>query len=516
MISSGSLRPAVVLVADRTLSAKYDILFEGIFATMQTTHIPEVAVRNFVAPKVRVDGNGRALTAPLGLRRVESALVEYTDLGAGDVVCTTPEYLPKLLGPWVKVVGVSSSDPLGHGMSNTTTTSFWDGELYTRFWTRRLLETISKARENYGFKVVGGGAGAWQWKQYPDETAEKCIDVIFEGNFERQGPGLFADIIADREVAGHVVEKTSAAEMVCPLRGASLLGIVELSRGCGRGCTFCPMGTKKMEHLSHDIILADLETNVANGISSVVSGSEDFFRYGAEGIKPDAAKLCELLEKMQRVKGLSFMQIDHGNVTSAAQLADSELREIRRLLTWEKPSEYLWVNMGVESANGQLVAENCRGKVSPYQPDEWEDIVREVVDKMSRTGFFSVISLILGLPGETPDDVERTMELVKYLENKRAVIFPVFYEPFREEDIAAGKGFTTGKMSERHLDLYSRCYEINFRMVPKLFWDNQRAGGVSLFKRSMMRVLGKYEVRAWRSKFASVRRQIRERELTKV
>ncbi len=512
MISQNTT-PVVVLVADRTLSADYKVLFEGIFATMQTTQVPEIAMRRFVAPPIRTDGSGRAKTVPLGLRRLESALLEYTDLKADDIICTTPEFLPKLLGPSVKVVAVSSSDPLGNGMSNTTTKSFWKGELYTSYWTRKMLRQIAEAKQKYDFKVVAGGAGAWQWDRYEDSTAADCIDVIFEGYFESQGPALVTDLIEGKPTDSYILEEGTCTELVRPIKSPSLLGIIELSRGCARGCKFCTMGDKKMSHLSCDIICADLETNVAGGVKSVVSGSEDFFRYGATGIKPDFDKLRDLLERMRQVKGLSFMQIDHANVSTVAQMTDDQLKEIRRLLTWEKESNYLWVNMGVESANGCLVAQNSPGKIAPFRPDDWEDIVRQTVERMSKNGFFSVVSLILGLPGETPDDVTATLKLVKFLENQHAVVFPVFYEPLSAEQIAGDFAFTVDKMTAEHLELYSSCYEINFRKVPLLFRDNQRAGGVSWFRRTAMQLLGKTEVRAWRNNFKKIGRQIADRKM---
>ncbi|MBL7106041.1 MAG: B12-binding domain-containing radical SAM protein [Phycisphaerae bacterium] len=503
-MSKQRLRPLVVLVADRTLSADYKILFEGIFATMQTTHVPEVAMRHFVSPRVAVDSDGRAKTAPLGLRRVESALLEFTDLTEQDIVCTTPEALLDLLGPWVKVVAFSSSDPLGKGMSNTTTDNFWDGELYTRYWTRNMLEKILAAKKKYQFKVVAGGAGAWQLVRYDDEIAKECIDVIFEGYFEELGPGLFTDILNERSVETHICEKGSSVEKVQPIKHASTLGIIELSRGCGRGCKFCTMAGKKMEHLSPDTIIADLQTNVANGVTSVVSGSEDFFRYGAKGLKPDFDKLQDLLEQMRKIKGLSFMQVDHGNITSVMQLSDEQLRETRRLLSWNKKTDYLWVNMGIESANGQLVSANCPGKISPFDPDDWEHLIRQTAERMKMTGFFSVFSLILGLPGETPDDIKKTLKLVRYLGKQNAVIFPVFYEPLYDGQ----KPFTIDDMRIDHLELYRTCYEINFKMVPRLYWDNQRAGGVSWLKRVAIRILGKTEVAAWRNSFKKIQKQL--------
>ena len=500
-----STRPAVVLVADRTLTARYRVLFEGIFATMQTTAVPELAMRALVSPRQPTDAAGRALAAPLGLRRLEAALVA-SGLSSDDVAVTTPEALPRLLGPWVKLVAFSSSDPLGQGMSNTTTSRFYKGELYSRRWSLRLLETIAAGKQAHGYRVAVGGAGAWQLVRRPELIGKLGIDTIFEGYFEEAGPGLFGDVLAGRGVPSYVLERGTAIEKIKPLRGASMLGVIDLSRGCGNGCRFCVMAERAMEHLPPGLIVADLATNASAGQRSVVNSSEDFFRYGSSGGRVSFEALAGLLAEMRRVPELSFMQIDHANITSVLQFDEAQLREIRRLLQWRQPTEYLWVNLGAESASGRLVQANAAGKLGGHRAEDWPEMVLAAGERLVAAGFFPMFSIILGLPGETPDDVAATRRMVTTLSSRRSLVFPVFYEPVLAEE--AGRGFDLPRMRRDHLDLFTACYEINFRWMPRLYWDNQRAGGVSWAKRALTQLLGRTQVSAWRRRFRRLERDI--------
>ena len=394
-------------------------------------------------------------------------------------------------------------------MSNTTTHSFWGGRLYTEYWTAEMMRRIRAAKAAHGFAVVAGGAGAWQFAAEPEQARDLGFDCIFEGPFESGGPELVAAAMAGRQLPAHV-KAQAAGELVRPIKGPSMLGVIELSRGCGKGCRFCTAGGQRMTHLPKELILADLATNVAGGRRCAVSSSEDFFRYGGAGPRVNFEALRDLLESMCQVQGLSFMQIDHANVSSVLQLEPGQLREIRRLLEWERPTEYLWVNLGVESAErfaragertrqgGAVPRGGLGGNGSAGRRAAGRDGVLRRVQCHSRTagrdgggcsadaaaGRMAIAQKVGGV-----SDLPRTGGLRRTWR---------------------GEAFSTAKMLSEHLELYTACYELNFRRVPSLYWDNQRAGGVGLARRLAIQMLGKVEVRAWRKNFAKAREKLRK------
>lgn len=488
----------VVLTADRTLMADYPTLFDGMMGTIQTSAVPAFVMRRMLAPPLRGRPD-RPTPAPLGLRRLEAAL-RASGLGADEVAIVTPERLDAAIGPATRVVGVASGDPLGRGMSNTTMVAMTGGELYTRRWFGHLLERLRRHKDRHPrLRVLAGGPGAWQLAADPDAAAGMGIDLTLTGYAECDIAGAVSALAAGG-CAGpvHRAAGPREASRIPRLLGPSAMGVIELSRGCGRGCLFCTMAAEPMIHLSPEAVLADARTNLAAGVRNLALISEDFLRYGASGtgVNPDA--LLDLLAALRERPGLRMLQVDHVNVSSAMQFEPAQLRRARDLLTAGQRHERVWVNVGVETASAALLrGARLLGKAVPFDPDGWAELCERAIHRLCEAGFVPMVSLVLGLPGEAPADVEATDALLAGLEHLPAMAFPIFYAPIRPGE----RAFGIDDMTPAHWRLFRRAYAMNFRTVPPVFWDNHRAAGAPWWRRLFIQAAGRAQKLQWQLMF---------------
>jgi len=486
----------IVLTADRTLTADYHLLFDGMLAASQTTTAPPAIFGPLLMPH-RGRSGVRAAVAPLGLRRIEAALLAG-GFTPEDVVVVNEDHLRQAIGSATRVIGISSGEPAGLGMNSSTMMAIAGGRIYPEAMFRRLIRKIRHLNRNMSAKIVLGGPGAWQVAGDCSTRKELGIDHVVAGYAEESAVATFRRLMRQEPLPEVVPGGWDPAVPIPPIRGASTMGVVEISRGCGLGCSFCTIARVPMVHLPLQTVLADVQTNVAAGLTSIAVLSEDFFRYGADGMKVRPDVLIALLREIRQVSQVRLIQIDHANVASVAQYDDQQLDTVHDLLVGKDRGRYVWVNVGVETVSEELLRRvGAGGKMGRRESEPWGDICARQLRRLCRAKFFPMASLVIGLPGENDEHLQETLAWVESLRNERIAVFPVLYAP-----VDGTQPLDPRTLRPLHWALIKACYRLNFRWVPWFYRDNQAAAGVSRVRRVALQLMGYGQILQWKTLFA--------------
>jgi len=484
-----------VLTADPTLTANYASLFDAMAATSQTTLVPWAVLRSLAPPPPKSTPLDRT-PMPLGLRRFAAALLQ-SGVPADECIVAPFARLGEVIGPATRLVAISTGDPLGIAMNSTTMTEIVPGRIWTAVGFERTLarvQVLTRGRAS----VLVGGPGAWQFTPDHRWLRSGRITMVVNGMCEANAGALFQQCLdASPGDPGVIVSGAApAADDVPPIRGPTTAGCIEVTRGCGLGCKFCVLRHTPMCSLPPDLILHDAAIVAEAGRTRTISlVGEDILRYGGDGVHPNLPALLSLLYRIRETAPDALLQADHVNLCSAARLSDEDLCEVRNCLA-VPGQEFVWVNVGVETVNGELLAAaGGRAKMGEASPDEWADFAAEQVRRLLQAGFFPLVSLVLGLPGETADDIEAARRWVAEFANERLAVFPLFYAP----PAPPGQGEGRPVPTRAHWRLLADCYRLNFRYVPRLIAEHQRLGGASFLRRSAVQSTGKLQVLLWKT-----------------
>ena len=491
MVKVSAVNAPIVLAADAGLTAAFPLLFDGMLAASQTTTTPGLVLDLMMLPRHRGPGYP-AFTAPLGLRRIEAALFR-AGFSATDIAVSDDRGLSLALGPATRVIGIACGDPLGRGMNSTTMSAVAGGRPWPTVLFQRMLEKAKRFAPQAS--MVVGGPGAWQLAT--DEAARKRlgIDHVVTGYAEAGIAATLRDLLAGATLPPVITGQPPMTADIPTLRGAATFGAVELSRGCGWGCGFCTLAHTPMQHLSMDQVLADVAVNQAAGLRQAALLSEDAFRYGGAGREVQPAALLALVEAVRRQLGDGPIQLDHANVASVARWSDADLATLYRLLSGDG-STPVWLNLGVESSDGRLLAANGGApKMGGVAPDEWGTTCAQQAKRLAKIGFVPFLSLVMGLPGETPEHIAADQRWIENLADLPIAVFPMALAPLE-------KPWQGPHLRRAHWRLMQTAYRRNFRWVPWLYERQCRAAGIPLRRRLLIQCLGLGQVWQWRMLFA--------------
>jgi radical SAM superfamily enzyme YgiQ (UPF0313 family) len=431
------------------------------FAACFPSLVPEWLYKLIFCPSIP-NKDGIVTCAPGGTRKVEAALLE----NGFNVVVAHPEHLNKVINEETKVLGITSNDPLGLGPASTTFSELMGRESYSAIYFRKLV-TNPLIRKN-GVKIVVGGPGAWQLAN--ERTMTKLgIDCVVVGEGEVTAVKIFERALNGEELPKVVNGEVVPLDKIPSIKNPTINGIVEIARGCGRGCRFCIPTLLNFRCRPMEKILEEVKVNVTAGLD-ILLHAEDVLRYGTKSVIPDKEKVLRLFKEVSKFG--RDIGISHFTFASAMAKPDlvRDISELLKLGSKEKP----WISgqVGIETGSPRIAEKYMKGKSAPFKPNEWRELVVEAHKLLQENHWVPCSTLIMGFPDERPDDVIKTIELVESLKEYRSLIVPLFFVPIGS--FPNEKFFTTKDMLSEHWMLLAACMKHNFKWVPKLVSDHFR------------------------------------------
>src|SRR2546421_10826810 len=271
--------------------------------------------------------DGRAKYVPNGLRMVETLLLrEYAE---DDVVTCYVHNLEKFVGPETKLIAIHAHNPLGISYATDVYAKIF-GENLMPLNAHEFLKIVTHpVIKKYRPKIVVGGPGAWQLEK-ANRLDDFKIDYLIDGEIERVFSDLFKRIMTGDPSLPRIIKVPKSmqptVEEIPVVKHRSTFGVVEITRGCGRGCQFCGPATKVGRSFPLKHILQGAEMNAREGATEVMLASEDMFLYEQlPNFETNTAALEELFKSVAAVPGIQTIQTSH--ITIAPVVTDPTVIE---------------------------------------------------------------------------------------------------------------------------------------------------------------------------------------------
>jgi radical SAM superfamily enzyme YgiQ (UPF0313 family) len=447
--------------------------------------LPLWFVRKNLYPPVKRDGDRRAKYAPYGLRKVEAILLE-NGFDESEVAVVHPFDLNAFVGSNTKAVGISSMDPTGMGyVSKTYSSIIGGGEPLNAIEFKALVK--HRSIRNYRPKVIVGGFGAWQLER--KKVAESYgVDCVVIGEGEGAVVEIFKKAVNGEPLPRLVrVEKSSDDEHTPIIRHAAIHGCVEISRGCGRNCQFCTPTMQRKRDVPLEKIMKEVELTTREGGDHITLVTEDIFLYGAKNKQfiPNKEAVLKLVKSVAEHPGVKAIQPAHMSLAPVVYDASmvKELAEILIEYSWYSHGKKRIVTSetGVETGSVRLMRKYMAGKMLPFKPEQWKEIVSQSFGILNDNSWFPLATLIVGLPDEKEEDVIETLELVDDLKDYQAFYVPLLFVPLENCLLMNKRGAEVDSLTKARWEFITRCWEYNIRIWKNSFLE-QRISNPLLYK----------------------------------
>jgi radical SAM superfamily enzyme YgiQ (UPF0313 family) len=446
--------------------------FSAFMAVFPEKVIPRFILRpKWFKPENNPDGSAKFV--PYGLRKVESLLLK--EFPREDIVCCHPDNLDRFVGPNTKIVGISSMDPMGLAYVSVTYNSMiavpgdsFDADQFKDLINHRVLKKFDPF-------IVLGGPGAWQVR-HARKVEEYGIDLMMHGEVELNVADTFKRILAGEKMPSEILGSKVPIGNISTIQSAASHGVVEITRGCGRGCQFCSPTNRRRHSLPLDHIMKEVEVNVKGGSDSIFIATEDMFLYECgPKFEPNETALEKLFRSIADYPGVNFIHLSH--IAIAPVVYNPKMVETISPILMEKtrytpefrpnyPRPFITALFGIESGSVRIMKKYMRGKIWPFDIEKYHEVVVQGTGILNDNGWRPMATLMTGWPDETPADTVQTLELLDKLKGHEMFLVPLLFTPLEDTKLRDEHIMSLEKLTDAQWDVFGSAWKFNIDV-----WD---------------------------------------------
>ncbi|AMJ45803.1 tRNA (N6-isopentenyl adenosine(37)-C2)-methylthiotransferase MiaB [Corynebacterium stationis] len=268
------------------------------------------------------------------------------------------------------------------------------------------LGALKKTKENHpGMQIAVGGCLAQKDKDTVISNAP-WVDAVFGTHNMAALPTLLERARHNDKAQIEIVDSLEAFPSVLPAkRESSYAGWVSISVGCNNTCTFCivPSLRGKEEDRRPGDILAEVQALVDQGVTEVTLLGQNVNSYGVNFADPDLPRdkfaFSKLLRAVGAIEGLERLRFTSPH---PAEFTSDVIDAMA-----ETPAVCPQLHMPLQSGSDKILKDMRRS----YRTKKFLSILDEVREKMPHAAITT--DIIVGFPGETEEDFQGTMDIVR-------------------------------------------------------------------------------------------------------
>ena len=272
-----------------------------------------------------------------------------------------------------------------------------------------ILKNLKKKNPNLVIAVCGcmmqqKGMAEKIFSKYPH------VDIIFGTHNAAKFPEYLHRVLTEHVQVKEILDKeTDIVEGIPVDRESSVKAFVTIMYGCDNFCTYCvvPYVRGRERSRKPEDIIAEIKGLVAKGYKEVTLLGQNVNSYG-KGLEEDInfAGLLRLVNEVEGLERIRFMSSHPKDLTDDVIMAIKECSKVCEQ-----------VHLPVQSGSTNLLKKMNR----KYTREAYVELAKKIRKEIP--GCYISTDIIVGFPGETEEDFNETLSLVKEIEFDSAFTF---------------------------------------------------------------------------------------------